>query len=119
MSFDSKPFRWLKSPYLLLSLTALFWAANWVIGRAMRHEMAPVAMGFWRWTLALLILLSSLALYLINQEDSIEAGFLALVTCMVVAPLCLLMIVLYLMARDREDRTLEAEEEALLESHED
>ncbi|MBX3071456.1 MAG: SH3 domain-containing protein [Thermomicrobiales bacterium] len=65
-------------------------------------------------SLALLILLSSLAFYLINQEDSAEAGFLALVTCMVVAPLCLLMIILYLMARDREDRTLEAEEEALL-----
>lgn len=70
-------------------------------------------------SLALLILLSSLALYLINQEDSAEAGFLALVTCMVVAPLCLLMIVLYLMARDREDRTLEAEEEALLQSDSD
>lgn len=70
-------------------------------------------------SLALLILLSTLALYLINQEDSAEAGFLALVTCMVVAPLCLLMIILYLMARDREDRTLEAEEEALLETAED
>ena len=49
--------RLLTSPYLLLSLTSLFWAGNWVIGRAMRHEMPPVAMGFWRWTLALLILL--------------------------------------------------------------
>ena len=45
------------SPYLLLSLTALFWAGNWVVGRAMRHEMPPVAMGFWRWTLALILLL--------------------------------------------------------------
>jgi drug/metabolite transporter (DMT)-like permease len=45
------------SPYLLLSLCSLFWAGNWVVGRAMRHEMPPVAMSFWRWTLALLILL--------------------------------------------------------------
>ncbi|MEX0960197.1 MAG: DMT family transporter [Burkholderiales bacterium] len=45
------------SPYLLLSLCALFWAGNWVVGRAMRDEIPPVAMGFWRWTLALLILL--------------------------------------------------------------
>lgn len=57
MSTDSKPFHWLKSPYLLLSLTSLFWAANWVIGRAMRNEMPPVAMGFWRWVIALLLLL--------------------------------------------------------------
>lgn len=45
------------SPYLLLSLCALFWAGNWVVGRAMRDDIPPVAMGFWRWTLALLILL--------------------------------------------------------------
>jgi drug/metabolite transporter (DMT)-like permease len=45
------------SPYLLLSLSALFWAGNWVVGRAMRLEIPPVAMGFWRWALALAILL--------------------------------------------------------------
>jgi len=45
------------SPYLLLVLTPLIWAGNWVVGRAMRNDMPPVAMGFWRWTLALLILL--------------------------------------------------------------
>lgn len=45
------------SPYLLLTLSSLFWAGNWVVGRAMRHDMPPLAMGFWRWLLALLILL--------------------------------------------------------------
>ena len=45
------------SPYLLLTLASLSWAANWVVGRAMRNEMPPVAMGFWRWTIALLIML--------------------------------------------------------------
>jgi len=45
------------SPYLLLTLASLSWAANWVVGRAMRNEMPPVAMGFWRWTIALAILL--------------------------------------------------------------
>ncbi|MGH8679305.1 MAG: DMT family transporter, partial [Burkholderiales bacterium] len=34
-----------------------FWAGNWVIGRAMRNDIPPIAMGFWRWALALLILL--------------------------------------------------------------
>lgn len=46
-----------RSPYLLLSLTSLFWAANWVVGRAMRNDIPPIAMGFWRWAIALLILL--------------------------------------------------------------
>jgi len=45
------------SPYLLLSLSSLFWAGNWVVGRAMRNDIPPVAMGFWRWLLAFLILL--------------------------------------------------------------
>jgi drug/metabolite transporter (DMT)-like permease len=49
--------RLLGSPYLLLSLASLSWAGNWVVGRAMRDDMPPVAMGFWRWTIALLILL--------------------------------------------------------------
>jgi len=49
------------SPYLLLSLSSLFWAGNWVVGRAMRNDIPPVAMGFWRWLLALLILLPFVA----------------------------------------------------------
>jgi drug/metabolite transporter (DMT)-like permease len=44
------------SPYLLLSLAPLLWAGNVVIGRAMRHDIPPVAMSFWRWTIAAVIL---------------------------------------------------------------
>jgi drug/metabolite transporter (DMT)-like permease len=44
-------------PYLLLSLATLSWAGNWIIGRAMRDDIGPVAMGFWRWALALALIL--------------------------------------------------------------
>ncbi len=44
-------------PYLLLTLTALFWAGNFVIGRAMKSSIPPISLAFWRWTLALGILL--------------------------------------------------------------
>ena len=44
-------------PYLALSLAVLAWAGNWVVGRAMRDDMGPVAMGFWRWALALALIL--------------------------------------------------------------
>jgi len=54
---QSKPLLWLASPYLLLTLASLFWAGNWVVGRAMRNDIPPVAMGLWRWVVALLILL--------------------------------------------------------------
>jgi drug/metabolite transporter (DMT)-like permease len=43
-------------PYLLLSLSALIWAGNWVVGRGIRAEVPPVALAFWRWTVAAVIL---------------------------------------------------------------
>lgn len=46
--------RW--QPYLLLVLANLFWAGNWVIGRALRDAFMPVTLNFWRWTVAVLIL---------------------------------------------------------------
>lgn len=43
-------------PFGLLALASLFWSGNWVVGRALREAMPPVAMNFWRWTGAALIL---------------------------------------------------------------
>jgi drug/metabolite transporter (DMT)-like permease len=43
-------------PFLLLALAALFWSGNWVVGRALRGAMPPVALNFWRWTGAVIIL---------------------------------------------------------------
>src|SRR5690348_7772339 len=43
-------------PYLMLSLTMLCWAGNWVVGRAVRGVMPPVALTFWRWSIAALLL---------------------------------------------------------------
>lgn len=42
-------------PYLLLSLAVLFWSANFIIGRAVRADVPPVGLAFWRWTGAFLI----------------------------------------------------------------
>ncbi len=42
--------------YLLLALAVLFWAINFVLARYMRAEIPPVALAFWRWALASLIL---------------------------------------------------------------
>ena len=43
--------------YVLLSLTALFWAGNSIVGRAARDLVPPASLAFWRWSLALLLLL--------------------------------------------------------------
>ena len=42
--------------YLLLTLMALFFAANHVIGRGVHVEIPPVGLSFWRWVTGALIL---------------------------------------------------------------
>jgi len=42
--------------YLLLCLTMLFWAGNWVIGRALRGEIEPFALNLARWAIAVAVL---------------------------------------------------------------
>lgn len=42
----------LTNPYLLLTLTALFWSGNMVLGRAIRNDAPPIALAFWRWAIA-------------------------------------------------------------------
>lgn len=45
------------SPYLLLSATILFWALNWITGRALRDDVPAYSLAFWRWVSASLLLL--------------------------------------------------------------
>ena len=45
------------SPYLLLSLTALFWSLNWVIGRAIAGHVTPFALTYIRWLVAVAVML--------------------------------------------------------------
>lgn len=43
--------------YLLMALTALFWAGNFVIGRGVHEHIPPIALAWTRWVLATLIIL--------------------------------------------------------------
>lgn len=43
--------------YVLLTFTALFWAGNAIVARAARELVPPVALAFWRWTIALAIIM--------------------------------------------------------------
>lgn len=49
---------WLANqPYLLLSITALCWAGNAIVGRLAAGHIAPVTLSFLRWAFAFLIIL--------------------------------------------------------------
>lgn len=49
--------QWRWHPYLLLTLTMLFWAGATVLGRGLRADVPPVALAFWRWAITLVLLL--------------------------------------------------------------
>ncbi len=49
--------RLMNQPYLLLTLTPLFWAGNAVVGRFAANQIPPITLSFIRWTVAFLIVL--------------------------------------------------------------
>ncbi len=44
-------------PHLLLTLAILFWAGNFILGRAFHTEIPPIALAFWRWAVASLLII--------------------------------------------------------------
>lgn len=54
MTQDSR--RTLLIATLLGTIAALCWSGNWVLGRAIRGEVPPMGLTFWRWALSALIL---------------------------------------------------------------
>jgi drug/metabolite transporter (DMT)-like permease len=68
----------LDQPYLLLSLTSLFWAGNTVLGRFIAGHIPPVTLAFIRWGGAFLILLPFAAPHLVRDWPTIRkhAGLL-------------------------------------------
>ncbi|MCW9035994.1 MAG: DMT family transporter [Rhodospirillales bacterium] len=49
--------RLLNNPYLLLTLTVLFWAGNNVVGRGVHELVPPMALSYWRWAIAMVVLM--------------------------------------------------------------
>jgi len=58
--------------WLLAMLPPLFWAGNFVLARALHADIPPIALSFWRWTIALMILLPFVAAGLWRQRALIR-----------------------------------------------
>jgi drug/metabolite transporter (DMT)-like permease len=64
---------WLANqPYLLLSITALCWAGNAIVGRMAAGHIAPVTLSFLRWSFAFLIILPFAWRHLVRDRDAIR-----------------------------------------------
>lgn len=50
--------RFLTHPYVLLTLAPLFWAGNIVLARGITGLVPPVALSFWRWALATVLIVA-------------------------------------------------------------
>lgn len=60
-------------PTLALSLSSLFWAGNFIVGRALRDEAMAVELNYWRWLLAASILLPFMSSVQRNQGRRVFA----------------------------------------------
>jgi drug/metabolite transporter (DMT)-like permease len=65
---------WLANqPYLLLSITALCWAGNAIVGRLAAGHIAPVTLSFLRWSFAFLIILPFAWKHLVRDWPAIRS----------------------------------------------
>jgi drug/metabolite transporter (DMT)-like permease len=72
-SHAASPGHWLShQPYLLLSITALCWAGNAIVGRLAAGHIPPVTLSFLRWSLAFLLILPFAWKHLIQDWPAIR-----------------------------------------------
>ncbi|MBP8215739.1 MAG: DMT family transporter, partial [Propionivibrio sp.] len=64
-------------PYLLLTLTTLFWSGNMVVGRAIRDDVPPLSLAFWRWAIALALTLPLALPHLRTQWPQLKRSWRA------------------------------------------
>jgi len=65
------------NPVILLVLANLFWAGNFIVGRAILTSTPPIGLAFWRWSLALIpvLLLASRQVDIRREFQLIKSQF--------------------------------------------
>lgn len=64
--------RLLTSPYLILLVPPLCWAGNAIIGRIAMADTGPFALNFWRWMVALLVLVPFTAPRVVAEWEAVR-----------------------------------------------
>ncbi|MGA0999260.1 MAG: DMT family transporter [Litorivicinaceae bacterium] len=88
-------------PYLVLLLPPLFWAGNFIVGRAFSAELGAITMSFYRWLLAL-CLLAPFAYSRVRQELPVILNHLPILTVLALLSVASFNVLLYLGLRDTE-----------------
>lgn len=72
-----------RTAYVMMTLTALFWAGNFVVGRAATGTIPPLTLAWARWAGASLIILPFAAGYMWRDRREIRAnaGFIVILGC--------------------------------------
>jgi drug/metabolite transporter (DMT)-like permease len=63
------------NPHVALALAALFWSGNFVAGRALAGEIDPIGLNFWRWAIAIAVLLPVSWRVLAGARHALRAGW--------------------------------------------
>jgi len=61
--------------YVLLIFAVLFWSGNFIVGKGIHNEIPPIALAFWRWAVALLIILPFSLGHIVHQFDIIRKNW--------------------------------------------
>ncbi|MFO6423210.1 DMT family transporter [Motilimonas sp. KMU-193] len=68
----------LQSAYLLPALSALFWSGNFVFARYVASDIPPISLAYWRWTLAMCLILPFTIKPIWRQRQLIKTHWLKL-----------------------------------------
>jgi drug/metabolite transporter (DMT)-like permease len=88
-------------PYLVLLLPPLFWAGNFIVGRAFASDLGAITMSFYRWLLALCLLLP-FAFKTVRRELPVIIENLPILTTLALLSVASFNVLLYLGLRDTE-----------------
>ena len=88
-------------PYLVLLLPPLFWAGNFIVGRAFASDLGAITMSFYRWLLALCLLLP-FAFKTVRRELPVIIENLPILTTLALFSVASFNVLLYLGLRDTE-----------------
>jgi drug/metabolite transporter (DMT)-like permease len=77
----ASPGHWVANqPYLLLSITALCWAGNAIVGRLAAGHIPPVTLSFLRWSIAFLLILPFAWKHLVHDWAAIRSRLALMIT---------------------------------------